>query len=207
MQGSQDDILKEHQAERENRFPDHNFIDEGSSAMWADWKGGRLVAREIWDPVNDRMGVDVVFGEQAIYSIGLGIPSPIQNLQGIWTYNDHWILEVAGMPQQNNSESGAKSLWVGQIIRDEVSLNEEFGYEESFGFQLMFGKPFYFFQKEGQIGFSYDGQEELLGYKQLPHYACCSGAELNPIKAENMVAFFAQRDEKWYYVEIGVFSQ
>jgi hypothetical protein len=71
---------------------------------------------------------------------------------------------------------------------------------------MMRGKPFYFFQEEGQIGFVYDGQEYFLGYTQIPHEACCSGAELNPISAENMVAFYAQRDGKWYYVEIGVFE-
>jgi hypothetical protein len=29
-----------------------------------------------------------------------------------------------------------------------------------------------------------------MGYSQIPHFECCSGAELNPISAENMVAFF-----------------
>ncbi len=67
----------------------------------------------------------------------------------------------------------------------------------------MGGKPFYFFRRGGRIGFSYEGQEVLLGYDRVPHYECCSGAELNPVHAENMVAFFAQRDGKWYYVEIG----
>ncbi len=67
----------------------------------------------------------------------------------------------------------------------------------------MRGKPFHFFRKEGRIGFSYEGQEVLLGSDEISHYECCSGAELNPVSAENMVAFLAQRGGKWYYVEIG----
>jgi hypothetical protein len=173
--------------------------------MWAAWKSGRLVARETWDQASNQMGVEVVFGDQTLDSVELGGPNPIQYLRGLWTYDDHWVLETVRMSPQNDPQSKVKSAWFGQIIRDEVSLNEKYGYEEAFGFQLIRGKPFYFFRREAAIGFVYDGQEFMPGYCQIPHYGCCSGAELNPINAENMVAFFAERAGKWYYVEIGVF--
>ena len=95
---------------------------------------------------------------------------------------------------------------MGQSVRNGELLNEREGYQEAFGFQLMNGKPFYFFKRDGQIGISYDDQEMVLGYSSVPHYACCSAAERNPRKARNMVAFFAQRDERWYYVEIGAYE-
>lgn len=94
----------------------------------------------------------------------------------------------------------------GQIIEDGESLNERYGYDETFGFQLLHGTPFYFFKKGSAIGAVYDRQEVQLGYNEVPHDGCCSPGELNPISAENMLAFFAQRDGRWYYVEIGVFS-
>ena len=94
----------------------------------------------------------------------------------------------------------------GQVIEDGQSLNERAGYDETFGFQLLQGEPFYFFKKGGTIGAVYAGQEIQLRYNEVPHYGCCSPAELNPISAENMLAFFAQRDGRWYYVEIGVFA-
>ncbi len=206
VQGSQEDILKEHEQERLKRFPDNLTMDQGRSAMWAAWKSGRLIARETWNQANDRIDVDVVFGEQTLYFAELGAPNPIQYIQGLWTYNGHWVLETVGTSRQGESQDGLEGAGSGQIIRDEGSLNEKYGYEEAFGFQLIRGKPFYFFREEGRIGFVYDGQEFMPGYSQIPHYGCCSAAEMNPIHAENMVAFFAQRDGRWYYVEIGVFN-
>ena len=63
-----------------------------------------------------------------------------------------------------------------------------------FGFQLINKKPFYFFKQGSQIGISYNDQKTMMGYAQVPHYHCGSAAELNPIVAQNMVAFFAQRN-------------
>jgi len=67
-------------------------------------------------------------------------------------------------------------------------------------------QPFYFFSKSGKIGISYQDRAIALGYNEVPHYNCCSAAELNPRRAFAMVAFFAQRGEQWYYVKAGVFD-
>jgi hypothetical protein len=206
VQGSQEDVLRVHQQERDKRFPDKYFIEQGQGSISVDWKGGSLLARETRNRTSNQVGAEIISGEQTIYSIQLGDSSPMRPLKDLWAYGNSWILEVVHVSQQNNNEDEVKSIGVGEIIWDGESLNEKYGYEESFGFQMMRGKPFYFFQEEGQIGFVYDGQEYFLGYTQIPHEACCSGAELNPISAENMVAFYAQRDGKWYYVEIGVFE-
>ena len=204
--GCQEDVLKRHQQERGKRFSDNYIVEQGRGTMSVDWQGGKLMARETRNKADNRVGVEVISGSQTIFSIQLGDSGPIRPLQGLWTYGSHWILEVVHVSQQINSENEVKSAWFGEIIWDGPSLNEKKGYDESFGFQLMHGKPFYFFRKEGRIGFVYDVQEVLLEYTQVPHYECCSGAELNPVSAENMVAFFAQRDGKWYYVEIGAFE-
>jgi hypothetical protein len=94
----------------------------------------------------------------------------------------------------------------GEIFLNGKSLSNSNGYDQAFGFQLMKGKPFYFLQQNGKIGISFDGEQNRLDYDQIPHYQCCSAAELNPRIAPNVVSFFAQRQGKWYYVEIGVFE-
>jgi len=71
----------------------------------------------------------------------------------------------------------------------------------------MNGKPFYFYKRDSQINISYDNREIQSRYDQTPHYQCCSGSQLNPKSAKNMVAFFAQRGKKWFYVEIGVYKK
>jgi len=67
-------------------------------------------------------------------------------------------------------------------------------------------KPFYFFEKDGQVGISYNDEVFMLGYEKIPHYGCCSAGMLNPSRAQNLVSFFAQKDGAWYYVEIGVYE-
>ena len=46
----------------------------------------------------------------------------------------------------------------------------------------MNGKPFYFFERNGNIGISYAGQIAWLGYDEVPHfseiYGCAGSASL-----------------------------
>ena len=93
-----------------------------------------------------------------------------------------------------------------EIIKDGQDLTQSYGYQESFGFQLLNQKPFYFFSRDGEIGFSYNDEETSLGNGSIYHYGCCSAAELNPKPAEDMVSFFAQKAGQWYYVELGIFE-
>jgi hypothetical protein len=142
----------------------------------------------------------------SIYRIPVGDSSPIDSLRGLWTYDGHWALETAYVTtHQNGNEIDSQAT--GQISIDGQLLNEQLGYQEAFGFQTMHGKPFYFFKQNGTIGVSYDNVAVPLGYDEILHYSCCSGATLNPRVAQNMVAFFARKGIPWYYVEIGVFGQ
>ena len=42
---------------------------------------------------------------------------------------------------------------------------------------------------------------------EVPHHGCCSAGAPNLRIARNMIAFFARRGERWYYVKIGAFEQ
>lgn len=106
----------------------------------------------------------------------------------------------------NESESTVHSSAVGHLVRNGVLLNESYGYDEAFGFQLLNGKPFYFYARNEQIGISFADEEIMLGFDKILHFGCCSAGMLNPNRAERMVSFFAQRNEAWYYVEIGVYE-
>ncbi len=128
-----------------------------------------------------------------------GVTSPFRVLA---TYDEHWVLELA----QRVENPDATVYFSGRVFIDGNSLNDQYAYQESFGFQTMAGTPFYFFRRDGQIGVVVDGQEVSLGYDEVPHYGCCSAGALNPRIARNMIAFFARRGERWYYVEIGAFD-
>jgi hypothetical protein len=193
--GTQEEVLSKHQSEREKHpnWPMSNQVT---------LRGDKLTAA-----TNDTATVQVFRNGAAIYAISVGDASPINPLRGLWTYDNHWVVEVAHVVQKWTPWQSEIDFDVaGEVIRDGESLNRQHGYQEAFGFQNMNDKPFYFFKKFGRLGISYDGREIPLGYAEIPRYGCCSAAALNPRSAENMVSFFAQRDGIWYYVEVGVFN-
>jgi|GEM_PF-670931 len=217
VQGSQKGILAKRYSERGAKFRDNSFSDDMYFSMRAKLGGSDLVARQIYDETGSDGWVAVARDGEEIYRIGIGPGSPVTALRGLWVYDDHWVLETARITrrqetqiQDGNTIDVAYTDAVGQISQDGELLNERlngiYGYEEMFGFQFIAGRPFYFFKQDGKIGFTYDGQVVMAGYDDIPHYLCCSPGELNPVVAKNMVAFFAQRDQVWYYVEIGVYE-
>jgi hypothetical protein len=198
-EGSQEAILAVHAGERSQLI---TLLDLPCSAgaslaqcatlgtdrlvAWADYTGGLFGSGTVTLTRND----------SRIYQIPVGDSSPIGSLRGLWTYDTN---------HRSGNEIDSQAL--GQISVDGQLLNKQSGYQEAFGFQTLHGRPFYFFEKQGAIGISYDGVEIPLDYSEVPHYGCCSAATLNPRVYQNMVAFFARKGDTWYYVEIGVFDQ
>jgi len=210
-QGSPDEILAKHQQERDVPSPDNSILYNGQPAFSIQLGDEKIIAFESYESSVTSQGtpqtvtVQVLKNDMVIYNADAGDVSPISNLRGLWTYSDHWVIEIAYVkldPASNDSPLEP----VGQIIQDGESLNDRYGYEQAFGFQLINDKPFFFFQQNGKTGISYDGEQFLMDFDQIPHYQCCSDAVLNPRTGLNMVSFFAQRQGTWYYVEAGVFK-
>ncbi len=153
----------------------------------------------------NKVAVKLIRDKRTILNIPLGDSSPVEPLQGLWAYQNHWVLEVAHCSTREEKGIVYTDCY-GEIIQDGESFNKLHGYQETFGFQLMGGKPFYFFKKDHQIGISYDNQQVRLEYSEIPHYHCCEPARLDPVLSKNMVSFLARRESKWYYVEIGMFK-
>ena len=210
LRGSQQEILSQHEDERSLTYLNNSFFADGHYSMSVDFGGQELVAREVTTSNENKpaqLTIEVMRGDNVINSIPAGDFSPLMPLQGLWAFDGHWIVEVAIVSKtydERHNENVFQSL--GLIIKDGEDLNQHFAYHETFGFQLLNGKPFHFFNQDGEVGFLYNAQETHLGYRSVPHYGCCSAAELNPRPAKNMVSFFAQKNGDWYYVEIGVFE-
>jgi hypothetical protein len=195
--GTQEDILAKHAEERADIYATTYELLDNNPALKAAWDEGELVAVSLTDQ-NDppQQIVEVLQNGRLFFSAPAGLPSPNIPLQGLWAYDKHWALEIL---------LSTPEVWTGQIYIDGELINQRNGYDDAFGFQLLAGKPFFFYQRDGQMGFSYNNSEADLPYDNIPHYLCCSESVLNPIQAANMVAFFAQRGEDWYYVELGDF--
>lgn len=210
-QGTQDELWAKHQQLRDLPIPNNATLYDGMPAFSVSFGNEDLVGLETYTIADGTQGrhqkvtIQVIKEDQLILSIDAGDISPIQNLRGLWTYPDHWVMEVAHV--STGSATNETPLEPsGEILVDGRSVNQSNGYDQAFGFQLLQGKPFYFFQQNRKIGISYDGGETHLDYDQILHYQCCSAAELNPRVAPDMLSFFAQRLGKWYFVEIGFFE-
>lgn len=198
---SQEAVLTQHQAERQRSVANFaEFSDQAGGPVMTSQGPGESLQAVLLTSENDppRQIVELRKGDQVIFSVDAGMPSPALPLQSLWSYDNHWVLEILYSEEE---------IWQGRIYRDGQLLNDTEDYQDAFGFQLLGGKPFYFYQREEGLGYSYDEQEHPLPYQEILHYGCCSATTLNPLPAENMVAFYAHTGDDWYYVELGNFSQ
>lgn len=195
LDGTQAEILAKHTDERALSVINEVVTVEGSPAMSSLGESKDLQAVVVTaSQGKPDQTVKLMRANEVIFQAPAGLPSPAVPVQALWTYDKHWALEILYADE---------TTWAGKIYIDGTLINDQKGYDDAFGLQLLDGKPFFFYKRDGKIGYSYDGNETILGYNEIPHYFCCAETEYNPIQAENMVAFFAQKDNTWYYVELG----
>jgi len=139
-----------------------------------------------------------------IYRNSTGPASPVEPLRGLWSFDNHWVLEVAPITEKKIGNNGIEIDTKGQLVEDGGSLNSQYGYEEAFNFQTLGGRPFYFFQKKGEIDAWYDGLVIPLGYDHISHYGSCSAAQSNPRMFTNLIVFFGSRGQTDYFVQISL---
>ncbi len=197
VRGSMAEVTAPHAADLAKTFPDNSIYQDARPGLRTTLGTDTLTAILNYDQACQAGWVSLYRNTSEIYRIDVGVCSPIMPLIGLWTYDGHWVLETALL---------APESIVGHITRDGELLNASDGYSDMFGFQLMRGRPFFFFRREGGLGYSYDGHDVLAGYDDIPRYNCCSASQLNARQAQDMVAFFARRGRTWYYVEIGAFD-
>jgi hypothetical protein len=137
-------------------------------------------------------GIDMEYsvwvGGREVYS-GTAPMMVSHPVNGFVVWGDHWALELED-----------------QVIVDGEDMGPKLGHDKVFGFQLLGGKPFYFYEADGVIRLSYDGETLPQTYDEVPHNQCCEPAMFNPQSNEDMVAFHGLRAGTWYYVEAGAYG-
>jgi hypothetical protein len=102
--------------------------------------------------------------------------------------NTDWILECEG-----------------NVFVNGVNIGKEKGYSKVFNYSYIDDKPFYFYEKDSLIYFSYDDKLLPYQYKNVLHYQCCGPWILNPASYNNIIGFYAQKeDDNWYYIELTI---
>ena len=209
LEGTWEDILATHAALREDHFPREvyfsNKLQVGTDQI--SWRIQQTPTPNADGTTSAANDILVYKNDSLLLTIPVGQATPVNPVWGFWAVDNSWYLETATSNETQTEGSNVINIeTLGDIYQDGESLNAREGYEESFGFQTLSGRPFYFYQRDGSLGYFYNGQEYPLGYDEIPHYGCCSGAAYNPIMAKNMVAFYATKGEQLYYVEIGAFD-
>jgi hypothetical protein len=147
---SQGQILSEHEIERKQVFTNNAFFDAMTFGMKTEFGGSELIARGACK-TNDELNpdlpgsiiIEVVSGDEIIFTVDAGDCSPITNLQGLWSYEQDWILEYANVATTlNESENTVSSEVTGHLVKNGVLLNGQYSYDEIFGFQLLKDRPF-----------------------------------------------------------------
>lgn len=191
-------VIKRHEAERKDIIPCQ--IDSPL------FEGKVLSAKQV--PQNSIATVEVWLDDKLVLSVpvsDLAYAAVMDNIKGSWVHGEHWYMEMVHVDGKMEGNIFS-SITNGEVFRSGESLSELFGYDETFGFQILAGEPFYFFRKGDEFGLNYAGEEAMLGFDEIAHHYCCGFSLYNPTHYENMVAFFASRDGKRYYVEAGVFE-
>ncbi|MEN6571709.1 MAG: hypothetical protein ABFD24_07700 [Anaerolineaceae bacterium] len=184
-------------------FPDRSTRGNGSYCIQTELHNHLLIACQHYTQDGSESWVSVTQDEKVIYSISTGNGYVNDPLQGLWAYGGHWALEIVHATTRIQDNMRTAHL-VGQVTVDGVLLNDKLGYEESFGLQTIAGYPFYFFNRDGRIGYSYNGMETMLDFDTILHYGCCSAGAFNPNSTPNHVDFFAKKGNIEYFVNIGV---
>ena len=197
LHGTQQEVMDRHAGQRQPNYQiPFEFVNGGGvlTAMNGDSRFRAIASYT--SGANGRASIQVKQGETVVFHKDGLVFSPVEILRSLWVDGSHWTLEIAYTPDQSTDIAG-------QVYRDGVLLNQKYAYKEMFGYLLLDGKPLYFYQKEGQVHLSYAGQDLPIAYDRVPHYGCCSSAQLNPHSGPNWLTFWGLRGGIWYYVEIG----
>lgn len=189
--GSMEEILAKYETERAKPAPEFsNTLQMGSDTYSA-----------VENYTGNQVSVDVLENDKSLLSVQAGVISPINNFRGLWSFDNHWVMEVVHVEEDPADPNAAFIIW-GEIFQDGESLNEKYGYEEAFNFTILNGESFYFIKKDGKFGYVYAGDETDPGYTHIPHYQCCSAGAFNPVAYENIITAFASRGEKDFFLVI-----
>ena len=164
---------------------------------WHYWPMGGIINGKLFQAeqavVNNHVGIRATLGKDEIFLLDCGNPTPLPTVITAWTYGQHWII-------QSVCHGKFDVLWDG------ISLNTSKDYQSSFAFQILGNRPFYLFKRNDQVWLSYDGEKALLGYDEVKLTYCCMTYH-PPQHHENMITFYAAKNNELYYVAIGLFDE
>jgi hypothetical protein len=165
---------------------------------WYYWPKGGLIDGKLFQATEKIISyqfaeIHATLAGTEIFVEDCGQVMPFSNLITAWAYEEHWIIQTVCHKKFD-------------IFWDGKSLNAEKGYQSSFAFQILGQHPFYLFTRNDQVWLSYHAEEVLLGYDEVKLTYCCMSYR-PPQHYENLITFYATKNNQLYYVVIGLFDE
>jgi hypothetical protein len=173
-----------------NTWPLYLLVDSDEVQMWDSGEGWARPGYVGDDLARVTTTGDVTFTYQVeldgqpVYTDTAALYGAYMPLRFFTTWDDHWVLGVDDC-----------------LIMDGQDMGQALGYDAAFGFARIGERPFYFFEKDGQVQISYGGQVLPNVYGQVFHNHCCEAAIHNVEFGPDAVWFHALREGIWYWVE------
>jgi hypothetical protein len=146
--------------------------------------------------------VEVTLSGHFVLTVETGPLGPIpSSIMSFWVYENHWAIEILKNPRTDSLDEIYEEIFV-----DGKSLIGQFGNQRTFNLSIIQGKLFYFYERNNQLGFSYDGVDYPLDYDEISYAYCCGIMEVNPHRFENAIYFVATRNNEIYYVLLGLIN-
>ncbi len=74
---------------------------------------------------DQKVSVELLRNGASVYKAQLGDASAVPSLWGLWSYDGHWVLEVAHSTKRPAQDSTAGYDEIGEVVRDGQSLNAQ----------------------------------------------------------------------------------
>lgn len=88
------------------------------------------------------------------------------------------------------------------LVHNGIDLTEQNRRDRAFGLTKKRNQIFFFFQKDGKIGYQYGNEQMMLGLEDIVHDACCSVGQWNIVDLPDAMGLVVKKDNKRYFAKI-----
>jgi hypothetical protein len=160
--------------------------------------------KTIWKICEERDTTSFFMADWAVFrsnSVIYRFRAPLtEPIPSVYIYDQNWILSYYWAHVVNRNWTITTDTTVFHVVVDGVDLNVQHGYDNCYVYFHFDGRPFYLFDRNGRVGWSYDDVETPDQFDEVFHAGCCGYGALNPSIHKEQFDFLALRDGIWYYV-------
>ena len=120
-------------------------------------------------------------------------------ISAAWVHGDSCVIEYR-YSSYDDSPSKSSSQVLYHILLNGEELTGPPLFDSAYHANLLAGRLFFFFERDGQRGWWFDGEETVTDYDLFFHDQCSSPGMWNPYFFRDGFELFARRDSIWYLV-------